>query len=241
MSNKTAEGHELLDDVSNYDKDKYEKPSVTVDICICTIDDGQLKVLMIRRKHPPFRGCYACPGGFLELPKRESLEETALRELREETNVMGIPVHQLATYGDVDRDPRMRIITVVYFACVNNDVMKKQLVEAGDDADGYMWIPLKHVPKLAFDHNKILKDLYERLQGRITYSDLAFQFLPKTFTWADLQAVYEAVLDRKLTAPNFRRKILSLYDIRETGKMSKPLRGRPSQLLKFRGIKKVFI
>jgi 8-oxo-dGTP diphosphatase len=241
MSNKTAEGHELLDDVSNYDKDKYEKPSVTVDICICTIDDGQLKVLMIKRKHPPFRGCYACPGGFLDLPKRESLEKTALRELKEETSVKGIPVHQLYTYGDVNRDPRMRVITVAYYACVDSSVIKVQNIKAADDASEYCWMNLKDVPKLAFDHNKILRDLYIRLQSRVTYSDLAFQFLPNEFTWTQLQNVYEIVLDRKLVAPNFRRKIMSLYDLEETGNTYTPNKGRPSRMFRFKGIKEVFV
>lgn len=238
---KSAEGHELLDDVSNYDKDKYEKPSVTVDICICTIDEGALKVLMIKRKNPPFRGKWATPGGFLEIPKKESLVKTALRELKEETGVRGIPVHQLATYGDVNRDPRMRIITVAYFACVDSSVIAMQKIKAADDADDYCWLNFKEIPKLAFDHNKILSDLYVRLQGRVTYSDLAFQFLPEEFTWTELQTVFEVILDRKLIAPNFRRKILGLYDIEETGKMSvTPTKGRPSKLLRFKGIKTIF-
>jgi 8-oxo-dGTP diphosphatase len=240
MATKSAEGKDLLDDVSNYDKDKYEKPSVTVDICVCTIDGDDLKVLMIKRKHAPYRGKWACPGGFLEVPKNESLEKTALRELHEETGVVGIPVHQLATYGDPKRDPRMRIITTAYFACVDQSVIEKQEIQAADDESEYCWMDIKDVPMLAFDHNKIIADLYDRLQGRITYADIAFQFLPEEFTWSDLQHVYEVVLDREVSAPNFRRKIMSLYYIEEVGKMSKPDRGRPAKLLRFKGIKDTF-
>jgi 8-oxo-dGTP diphosphatase len=237
---KTAEGEGLLDDASNYDKDKYEKPSVTADICICTIDDDKLKVLMIKRKHAPFRGKWACPGGFLEIPKKQTLEQTAVRELEEETGVKGIPVHQLATYSGVKRDPRMRIVTTAYFACVDSSVIERQNIKAADDADDYIWMNLKDLPKLAFDHNKILDDLYERLQGRVVYADIAFQFVAKEFTWSELQHVYEVILDRKLITPNFRRKIKKLYYIEETKRMSKPERGRPSKLLRFNGIKPTF-
>lgn len=237
---KTAEGEYLLDDSSNYDKDKYEKPSVTADICICTVDSGELKVLMIKRKLAPFRGKWACPGGFLDIPKNQTLEETAIRELEEETGMKGIPVHQLATYSDVNRDPRMRILSTAYFACVDSSVIQYQNIKAGDDADDYMWMNLKDLPTLAFDHNKILSDLYERLQGRVVYSDIAFQFVGKEFTWTELQHVYEVILDRKLITPNFRRKIKNLYFIEETNKMSKPERGRPSKLLRFKGIKSTF-
>lgn len=237
---KTAEGKDLKDDASNYDKDKYEKPSVTADICICTVDGDQLKVLMIKRKYAPYRGKWACPGGFLEIPKKQTLEITALRELEEETGVNGIPVHQLATYSDVKRDPRMRIITTAYFACVDSSVITKQKIKPRDDAKDYTWMDLKDLPNLAFDHNIILGDLYDRLQGRIVYTDIAFQLVPKEFTWSELQHVYEVVLDRKLITPNFRRKIKNLYYIEETSKMSKPERGRPSKLLLFNGIKPTF-
>lgn len=237
---KSAEGKDLLDDCSNYDKDAYEKPAVTVDICICTIDGDDLKVLVIKRKNPPFRGMWACAGGYLEVPKKESLEKTALRELEEETGVIGIPVHQLATYGDVDRDPRDRVITTAYFACLDQASIEKQTIEAADDAEDYMWMDLKNPVDLAFDHNEIVKDLLDRLQGRITYADIAFQFLPEKFTWSELQHVYEVVLDRKMIPTNFRRKINNLYYIEDTGEMSKPKFGRPSKLLCFKGVKPTF-
>jgi 8-oxo-dGTP diphosphatase len=240
ITEKTDEGSELLDDVSNYDKDAYEKPSVTVDICICTVDEGELKILMIKRKNPPFREKWACPGGFLDIPKKQTLEETAIRELEEETGMKGIPVHQLATYSDVKRDPRMRILSTAYFACVDSSVIQYQNIKADDDAEDYMWMNLKDLPNLAFDHNKILSDLYERLQGRVVYSDIAFQFVGKEFTWTELQHVYEVILDHKLITPNFRRKIKNLYFIEDTKKMSKPKRGRPSKLLRFKGIKSTF-
>lgn len=245
---------ELKDDLSNYNKDAYEKPSVTVDDCICRIVDNKLKVLLIQRSKPPFRDHWAIPGGFLDVGRTvdhttgmtkepdPSLECAALRELKEETSVIGIPVHQLKSYGDINRDPRMRVVTVAYFAIVNDDLLNKVKVEAGDDAKkgSAQWIDMDNLPALAFDHAVILGDLRERLQGRIQYTDLAFQFLPTEFTWAELQNVYEIILKRKLVASNFRRKIKSLYNIESLDTTKETEVGRPAKLLKYKGQKPIF-
>src|SRR5512135_428874 len=102
---KISEGHLLKDDLSNYDPKAYIDPSVTVDICICSIIEGVLKILLIKRKHPPFRNCWAIPGGFLDVPRKETLDQTAARELRGETCLENIYFEQLKSYGDPDRDP----------------------------------------------------------------------------------------------------------------------------------------
>jgi len=235
---KSAEGENLKDDLSNYDSNAYEKPSVTVDICICTIINKRLMGLFIKRKHPPFRGKWAIPGGFLEVNKNETLEKTAARELREETGLKDIYIEQLKTYGNPNRDPRTRVITVAYFALLPYTALKTQVIKADDDAEEYEWFPLKDVPKLAFDHNKIIEDLLIRLKGKITYTDIAFNLLPSTFTWSDLQSVFEIVLDKKLTPPNFRRKMRSLYKLKELKiKKEKEFIGRPPVTLCFKGMK----
>jgi len=242
---RTRDGKPLKDDLSNYDASKYERPSVTVDICICTIpmrEDGtfyshdkNLKVLLIKRKNPPFRNCWAIPGGFLEVSKRETLDETACRELVEETNLKGFYLEQLKSYGDPDRDPRTRVVTVAYFALVPwNNGLKKAM--AGDDAKEATWFNLRWPPQMAFDHRKILKDLMGRLAGKISYTPIAFSLLPKKFTWIQLQTIYEIILGRDLLTPNFRRKIKSLYEIEELDEMI-PGSGRPSRLLRFKRMK----
>lgn len=245
---------ELKDDLSNYNKDVYEKPSVTVDIGICRIIDNKLKVLLIQRSKPPFRDHWAIPGGFLDVghvvdhstgvikEPDSSLEFAAFRELKEETSVQGIPVHQLKTYGDINRDPRMRVITVAYFAVVNDELMQGVTVEAGDDAHkgSAIWWDMDELPPLAFDHAQILTDLRERIQGRIQYTDLAFQFLPKEFTWTELQNVYEIILKRKLIASNFRRKIKNGYNVQDLKKTKETEIGRPSKLLFYNGQKPIF-
>jgi len=237
---------ELKDDLSNYNEKIYEKPSVTVDIGICRIVNDKLTVLLIQRSKPPFRDMWAIPGGFLDVDKKKnpdpSLEFAAMRELREETGITKIPVHQLASYGDIDRDPRMRVVTVAYFAAVNDDMISNEKVEAADDAKkgSAIWWNLHKLPKMAFDHKKILKDLLTRIQGRIQYTDLAFSFIPKKFTWGELQKVYEIVLGRELVASNFRRKIKSIYNIQELDEYNQPITGRPSKLLVYKGMKPQF-
>jgi len=157
----TAEGLLLNEDVSNYDDSKHKKPSVTVDIVICTIKDDDLKVLLIKRKYPPFRDHLAIPGGFVDVESLETLEQTALRELKEETNLENIYIEQLYTYGDPHRDPRKRIITVAYFALVPYSKLNEQEIIAKDDAKEVSWLSLKNIDDISldFDHNKILKDV----------------------------------------------------------------------------------
>ena len=214
---KTGEGKYLRDDLKNYSNKKFERPSVTTDIAICSIINDDLCVLLIKRKFPPFRDCWALPGGFVDLPRKESLEQTAARELYEETHIKGIFFEQLKTYGDPDRDPRMRIITVAYFALLPYDMVVK--VKAGDDAKECQWFPLRILPEnIAFDHKGILTDVLNRIVGKLSYTPIAFHLLPNKFTWTQLQRVYEVIMGEELQAPNFRREIkrqFSFLEIRD--------------------------
>jgi 8-oxo-dGTP diphosphatase len=233
---KTAEGHLLKDDASNYDKDAYEKPSVTVDVCICRFHEGEVEVLLIQRKHAPFRNYWAIPGGFVQIDAEESLEKTAARELEEETGLKGIYMEQLKSYGDPKRDPRMRVITVAYFALLRMSALAKQTLRAADDAKEAEWFPLRKLPKLAFDHDTILADLSQRLAGKIGYTPIAFHLLEPAFTWAELQAVYESVLGKPVLAPNFRRKIQSTYKIEPTQTHRSQGAGRPAAEFSYEGM-----
>lgn len=141
---------------------EYPRPAVTVDVVIVTRGD-QPKVLLIRRKHDPFGGMWAIPGGFVDMD--ESLEDAARRELREETGVSAGTLEQLYTFGDPKRDPRGRTISVVYLSSVDQDSVKAR---ADDDAAEVGWHPLDKLPPLAFDHDKILECARRRLgQGKV--------------------------------------------------------------------------
>src|SRR5258708_33335316 len=131
-------------------RNRSERPSVTVDVLIFTIAEDRLKVALIRRGIPPFRGQWAIPGGFVL--QSESLEEAALREVREEAGVEDVFLEQLHTFGDPFRDPRRRVITVAYFALVSRDRIR---LPASADAADVRWYPVDDTPSLAFDHNRI--------------------------------------------------------------------------------------
>ena len=182
-----------------------ERPAVTVDLVLFTFAGGQLRVLLIKRRNWPFADHWALPGGFVGID--EPIEAAAGRELREETSVAGIYLEQLYTFGDPDRDPRGRVITVAYFAIVGAEAVQQTL--AGDDASEAGWFNIYDLPPLAFDHQRIVAYALQRLRYKLEYTALGFLLLPDEFTLSELQQVYEIVLQESLDKRNFRRKILS--------------------------------
>lgn len=204
------------------------RPSVTVDVIIFTLRDNYLQVLLIKRKYPPFQEVWAIPGGFVGID--ESLEEAALRELEEETGVCDVYLEQLYTFGEVDRDPRGRVITVAYFALVPAAAIDPH---AGSDAAETGWWSMYDLPPLAFDHAEILAYALKRLRYKLEYTAVGFELLPEVFTLSELQAAYEVILREKLDKRNFRRKILDA-DIIEGTEMYRTGEGRPAKLYRFR-------
>ena len=204
---------------------RYPHPAVTTDIVIFTIRQDELKVLLIKRALPPHRNQWALPGGFIKLD--ESLEEGAKRELEEETGVTGVYLEQLYTFGRPDRDPRERVINVAYLALIPSDELEPK---AASDAENVSWFGLKELPDLAFDHKEILKMAHERLIAKLDYSTIGLQFMPKIFTLSELQHVFEVILGEKIDKRNFRKRILSLNLIKETGKERKAGAHRPAKL-----------
>lgn len=205
---------------------------VAVDIVIFTISEkanvaSALEVLLVRRGIPPFRGRWAIPGGFV-LPK-ESLQEAALRELKEETGVRDVYLEQLYTFGDPGRDPRGRVVSVAYFALIAAD---QRPLSAGSDAAEARWWPMSALPPLAFDHGRILSYALDRLRNKLEYTTVGFQLLPAKFTLSELQRVYEAILGRALDKRNFRRK-LGLLDILTPLNEYRASGRRPAQLYRF--------
>jgi 8-oxo-dGTP diphosphatase len=207
---------------------EHERPAVTVDVAIFTILEGELKVLLVKRKNWPFEGMWAIPGGFIGM--EESLEEAAARELEEETGVSDVYLEQLYTFGDPGRDPRTRVITVAYFALVSADQLH---LRAASDAADVGWFSAYNLPPLAFDHDAILEYALTRLRYKLEYTAVGFQLLPAEFTLTELQQTYEIILRERLDKRNFRRKILQADILEETGNLRE--RGhRPAKLYRFR-------
>jgi 8-oxo-dGTP diphosphatase len=211
-----------------YDASKYERPAVTVDIIILTVRDRRLMVLLIKRRHWPGEGMWAIPGGFVA--PDESLEDAARRELEEETGVSDVYLEQLYTFGDPGRDPRGRVITVAYYALIRSDEIR---VRAADDAAEADWFPAYQLPSLAFDHDRILNYMWERLRAKLEYTTIGFQLLPEAFTLSELQEVYEAILNRRLDKRNFRKKVLATGILEQTLETRKVGQHRPAALYRF--------
>lgn len=139
----------------------YPRPAVTTDCVLFDTDGASLSVLLIQRKQYPHKGAWAFPGGFLEM--EETVEEGALRELKEETRLENIAIEQLQVFSAVDRDPRGRVITVAFYGIVNKSKLR---VQAGDDAARAQWFSINQLPPLAFDHAAILQVALERVKEK---------------------------------------------------------------------------
>ncbi len=274
-----------------YNPGDYERPSVTVDMLLLTVGEKpvedvrklpekELKILLIKRKDHPYINHWAIPGGFVNID--ENIEDAVYRELKEETNIDNVYLEQLYTWGDVNRDPRMRVMSTSYMALVNEKELKPQ---AGDDANDVKWFSVKkefisqerkgkeeiltynlifsaedimigylvierntiigfntkreltYEPlwssqeKLAFDHAKIIDYALERLKNKIEYTPIAFSLLPKYFTLSELQSIYEVILGKQLTKPNFRRDIAPM--VIETERKADKGGHRPAKYFKY--------
>ncbi len=197
---------------------QWPRPAVTVDIVVFTVLDADLKVLLIRRKLPPFEGQLALPGGYVRVSegpeqRGESVEQAAYRELEEETGLppKALYLEQLYTYGEPGRDPRMRTVSVAWYALVRPELAP--MVLAGTDAAAAEWASLSlGRPPLAFDHDLILEQALERVRGKVDYSDIAFELVPRTFSTSELRTVFEAVKGEVYDAANFRRRFRRLIE-----------------------------
>ncbi len=202
--------------------------AIAVDVVLFTIQDGTLKVLLVKRQHAPYQGTWALPGGLVA--KDESVDAAALRELQEETNIGNIYLEQLYTFGDPVRDPRGRVITVAYYALVNWQQFQLKVHQRVSEAS---WFPVKKLPSLAFDHQRIIDYALERLRNKMNYTTVSFQLLPQKFTLTELQRAYEVILSKRLDKRNFRRKMLQLGILKPTRELQSTGRQRPARLYTF--------
>jgi 8-oxo-dGTP diphosphatase len=209
---------------------EFERPGLTVDDVIfgLDLDEENLQVVLVERDVPPFEGMWALPGGFVR--NGESLEDAALRELREETGIKDVFLEQLYTFGKPNRDPRGWVVSVAYYALVAPD---QHHLLATTDARRAEWFPVNKLPKLAFDHEEILKTALQRLRGKLTYAPIGFELLPDKFSIRQLQTLYEIVLGQKLDNRNFRKKIFSLDVLKELNEIQQGVAHRAARLYKF--------
>lgn len=250
MSNYKCTSNEEKAFLEKYDASKFERPSVTTDIVILTLDaSDELNILLIKRGEYPYKDRWAIPGGFLAAGK-ESIDEAAARELKSETNIDNVYLKQLYTFGNPERDPRTTVISVAYTALVPKHMLD---IKAGDDAEDAKLFTIKYDVNgiiftnentvitendLAFDHAEIIKMAITRLRNRIDYEDDAFNLLrdKNEFTISELKRIYETIKNRSLDLPNFRKTFLRDYV--STGKVTdlnrtEVSKGKPARLYKY--------
>lgn len=204
--------------------------AVSIDCVLFGFDGVDLKILLIERNEEPFKDWWALPGNLVEAD--ESVDESASRILHELTGLSNIYMEQYFTFGDVNRHPQGRVITVAYYAMIRLGG-DKALKPLSNYAKRAQWINVKELPKLGFDHKKIYEKGLEKVKRRIKYLPLAFELLPEKFTLTQVQNVYETILGKKLDKRNFRKKILSYKVLKELDEKQKGVSFRAATLYRF--------
>ena len=212
---------------------KYPHPAVTTDCVIFGFDGKELKILLIERGIDPYKGCWAFPGGFMNID--ETAEQCAKRELKEETGLEPASIEQFHTFSDVNRDPRERVVTVAFIGLV-----KQSDVVGGDDAARAQWFAIKDIPRLAFDHDYILQVAQRTLKERIHFEPIGFELMDEEFSMPDLQRLYEAILEVKFDRRNFEKKMLQLGILDQIGNDDDESSSQSSQKMVMKDFDSIF-
>jgi len=185
---------------------KHSRYLVAVDCIIFGYDifDKEIKLLLVKRSFEPAKGKWSLEGGFVE--ESESLDEAAHRILRNLTGLDIVYLKQSYSYGEINRDPGARVISVAYFALIPIMDINKELAEQ----NGAQWRSIARLPDLIFDHSEMVKKSLTDLQNQIKIKPIGFELLPEKFTLVQLQDLYEAIYQKKVDKRNFRKKILSM-------------------------------
>lgn len=210
------------------DLSKYFTAAVTVDNVIFGFDDGDLKVLLIHRGEEPYEGYWALPGYFV-LPD-ENLDQAAQRVLGELTGLRNVYLEQVYGFGEVNRHPVGRVITIAYYSLVKIEDFN---LHASSIATEAKWFSVSHVGDLAFDHKNILDVCFQALKKRVRTRPVGFELLPPRFTLTDLQHLYEAILEIELDKRNFRKKIMAMDLLKDCNQVQERVAHRPARLYSF--------
>jgi len=203
------------------------KMYVATDCIVFGFDQGDLKLLIFKRRVDPDRGAWSLIGSFVEL--EEDVDDAARRVLKEITGLDKVFFEQSKTYGKAGRDYGFRCISVAQYALIRVDDYDRELVEK----HGAFWYTLKDLPSLVLDHDAMVKDALEKLRRKAQYQPIGFELLPEKFTIPQLQSLYEAIYQRELDPRNFRKKVLSLKVLRKLDEKDKTSSKRGAYLYMF--------
>lgn len=231
--------------LASYDASAYVRPSVAVDVVLVATVEGSLSTLLIQRTEHPFKGKLALPGGFLK--KGDDPDAAAAGVLRRKAALSGVFLEQLYTFGEPGRDPRTWVISIAYYALVDEarfgramrDEPTVRMARIRVPWEGETGGPVEVVDEndralpLAFDHADIIGMAVKRLRGKLDYAPVGFQLLGDTFTLLELQRVHETVLGRPLNKDSFRRRMLASGQLEATGRAQSGVDHRPAELYRF--------
>lgn len=203
---------------------KYKHAVIAIDTAIFTVKGAKLNVLLMRMEKKPFIGYWALPGRLVNAD--ESLKSATKNKLYENIKKDNIFMEQLYTFGDVSRDPFGKVVSTAYLALLPDYNLAKT-------SKNTKWFPINKLPKLAYDHKKMVTYGIKRIQAKLGYTNIVYSLLPDQFTLSQMQSYYEIILNKKLDKRNFRKKINSLNLIRETGKKDYGAPNRPAKLYEF--------
>ena len=203
--------------------------AMAIDVVVFGIFDKKLHVLVQNVDRPPhYVNMPGFPGGLID--RKETADDALERHLAEKVGLKKNVVftEQLYTFSDINRDKRNRVISVGYIGCVKPEVVEMYA------ADNASWMPVKKLRKLAYDHDEMYTKAIARLRGKLAYTTIAQFLLPNFFTLTELQEVYEIILGTDLDKRNFRKKIMALDVVKETGRMQEGVKNRPAALYTFK-------
>ena len=206
---------------------QYDQFYVAVDCIIFGFNKENLELLLIKRNFPPQKDKYSLMGGFLN--KDESLDKSAQRILEELTGLDDVYLEQLYTYGEVNRDPGNRVISVAYYALINSEKYGKNISE---DYHAH-WYEINNYPGLIFDHNQMVDKALKRLRRKAKNQPIGFELLPEKFTIPQLQQLYEAIYQQKFDKRNFRKKILDMNVLKKLEEKDKESSKKGAYYYKF--------
>lgn len=202
--------------------------ALSIDCVIFGFKGSELSVLLVNHGTGPTQGQWALPGSWIKY--NESLLTAANRILYSQTSVKDIYLEQFKTYGELERFPDRRVITISYYALVNAENV---VLKAGASMTKAQWFNLKEIPKMAFDHSTILNDCRAFLQHKVLHEPIGFNLLPPKFSLLQLLSLYESILNTRLDKSNFRKKFLKMNLLIDTKEIQKEVSHRAAKLYKF--------
>lgn len=201
---------------------------ISVDCVVFGYDGENLQVLLIERGAEPYEGYEAIPGDLVS--PDEDISAATMRVLHELTGLPDIYLEQLNTFGAVHRHPMGRVVTVVYYALLDKNLYKPKPASWASEA---YWKNLDELGEMAFDHKSIVNKAIEQLQYKVQHQPIGFELLPEEFTLAQMQHLYETILNTSFDKGNFRKKIISMNLLIALDKMQKEVRHRPARMYRF--------